>query len=53
MSTPELKRYRVVKGIFENHVFQGHPIKIRGEDRIWDEDSMGNAFPSSNCEVIE
>lgn len=56
--TAELKarqkaKYIVNTGIFKDHVFNGHPIVISGEDRIWDDDSVGNSYPATNCSVLE
>jgi hypothetical protein len=46
---PNMEEYLVIKGIFEGHVFIGHPITINGEKRIWDDDSKGNSYPAENC----
>jgi hypothetical protein len=46
------KQYRVISGMFKDHLFHGTPIKINGEDRIWDDDSDGNSYPAVNCDLL-
>ena len=48
-----LKKYKVIKGIKQGHNFKGYPITIDGETRIWDAETVGNAYPVENCEVLE
>lgn len=46
------KRYMVMEGVFKGHIFTGYPININGEDRLWDDTSIGHSFPSDNCMEI-
>ena len=48
MTTKHIKKYRVIKGIFINTVFNGSIVG----DRVWNEDSYGQSYPIENCEVI-
>lgn len=45
-------KYRVIKGIFKEYVFNGHEVEISGQKRIWDDDSVGRSFPIENTEVF-
>ncbi len=42
-------KFLVWQGVFEGHVFNGTPIFIDNERRIWDNDSLGRSYPSENC----
>jgi hypothetical protein len=44
-----MDEYLVTRGIFQGHIFVGHPVVINGENRIWDDDSRGNSYPASDC----
>jgi len=44
-------KYKVIKGIFEGHIFNGE-IAFNGE-RIIDNDSFGRSYPIENCILIE
>jgi len=46
--------YKVVdiNHIFYGHIFNGYPIKIGGEARIWDNGSQGRSYPASACKMI-
>lgn len=46
------EKYKVTKGIFEGHLFNGTECVIANESRIWDADSMGRSYPKRNCEKI-
>jgi hypothetical protein len=46
---PSCSFYLVMSGIFKGHNFYGHEITINGEDRIWDEASIGRSFPKNDC----
>ena len=48
-----MKKYRIIKGVFEGREFIGNETVICGEIRIWDFDSIGRSYPIENCEVIE
>lgn len=48
-----MAKYKVVSGIMQGLIFNGHPVNIGGESRIWNDDSMGQAFPSENCIKVE
>lgn len=45
-------KYVVTTGIFEGHIFNGHPVVISGENRIWDDDSIGRSYPIENTKVL-
>jgi hypothetical protein len=47
-----IMRWRVNTGIYNGHEFEGHPIVINRELRIWDNGTMGNSYPANNCEFI-
>lgn len=47
-----MKKYRIIKGIFEGREFNGNETIICGEVRIWDCDSIGRSYLIENCEVI-
>lgn len=44
-----MAKYKVISGTFKDHEFNGHPLNIEGESRIWDEDSSGRSYPADNC----
>jgi hypothetical protein len=44
-----MKEYIIIQGILEGYIFNGHPVTINGEERIWDDDSIGNSYPAVNC----
>lgn len=46
------KRYKVIAGIYMGHEFNGHPIIINHEERIWDNGTTGNSYPAQNCVVV-
>jgi len=55
-------KYRVTKGIFKGHIFNGHEIieskpawlypEDEGEVRIWDDDSVGRSYPVEHTELL-
>lgn len=45
-------KYIVTTGIFEGHIFNGHPVVISGENRIWDDDSAGRSYPAENTKIL-
>lgn len=45
-------KFKVIKGIFEGTVFNGHRIIINNEARIWNDDSQGQSFYESDCEEV-
>lgn len=44
-----MKKYKVIKGIFDGLIFNGHQTTINNEKRIWNDDSTGQSFPFDNC----
>jgi hypothetical protein len=46
-------KYEVIRDIFKGHVFNGTPIVICDEPRIWDDDSVGRAYPAVDCRQIK
>lgn len=42
-------KYQVITGIFKGLIFDGHPVRMDGEDRVWDNDTVGNSYPAVNC----
>lgn len=45
----ETRKYKVITGIFEGHVFHGYPVIINKEERIWNAQSEDQSFPKENC----
>jgi len=43
-------KFRVIKGIFKDHVFNGQ-ISNDGQT-IWDYDSYGRGYPIKNCRRV-
>lgn len=46
-------KYEVTTGVFEGHIFNGHPVTISGQERIWDDDSVGRSYPIENTKLVE
>ena len=44
-----MAKYKIITGVMKGLTFNGHPVNIGGESRIWNDDSTGQAFPSENC----
>lgn len=44
--------YVCISGIFAGHKFNGTPISINGEERIWDNNSIGRSYPANNCKIV-
>jgi len=44
-----MAKYKVISGIMQGRVFNGHPVTIDNELRIWNDDSSGQSFPDINC----
>ena len=47
-----MAKYKVITGIMQGLEFNGHPVNISGESRVWNEDSSGQSFPAENCVKI-
>lgn len=47
-----MAKYEVITGIFKGLKFNGFPIVINGESRIWNDDSTGQSFPAENCKLV-
>lgn len=47
-----MAKYKVKTGTFQGHEFDGKPVEIGGEARIWDNGTTGRSYPASDCEAI-
>ena len=48
----DMAKYIIMQGIFKGLRFNGTPIVISGEERIWNDDSQCQAFPAADCEGL-
>ncbi len=48
-------KYKIVnpKHPMTNKVFNGTPTIINGEDRIWDNETVGNSYPAIDCIIYQ
>ena len=44
-----MAKYKVISGMMQGLEFNGSPVKITGESRIWNDDSTGQSFKAENC----
>lgn len=44
-----MTKYKVISGIMQGLIFNGHPVSMGGESRVWNDDSTGQAFLAENC----
>jgi hypothetical protein len=49
-----MTKFFVLRGIMEGTIFNGEPLEINGERRIWNTETAGQSYPAVDCvEVME
>lgn len=44
--------YKVIAGVMAGTTFNGEVVRIGGEARVWNNDSIGQSYPLANCVVV-